>query len=851
MAGKSAAVRVAILADTSSLKKGLTESESKLKKFGGGVAKIGVAAGAAVATGLAVIGVETVKAASAAQQSLGGTESVFGRFSKGVVKTSNNAAKQFGLSANEYRESANQIGSLLKNQGVNQDKLAGSTKGLIGQASDLSATFGGTTKDAVDALSSAFKGEFDPLEKYGISLKQSTVNTEAMRIAHVKTASAFGKLSSAQQAAAKRQATQNIITKQSTSAQGQFQKQTNTLAEQQQILGAQFENLKVKLGGALLPAVTNIYKAFTSQLMPALSKLSNKFLPQLRTSLTQATSHIDLSGITRALGNVNFARVAAGAKSFGASLKGIDWGAMGDSAKKLSDGLTNLGPALATVAQSNVASTMTVIGAVMGFLSKHVGLLNKLLPVLAIGFLAMKVAQLAANVAAAASIPMKIAEVVVNRQLVASNKALIASREQGVGATVASNAAESTGILTKIRSAAVTVVSTVAQKAAAAATKTWAAVQWLLNVALSANPIGLIVVLIAAMVAGVILAYTHSEKLRKIVTATWNGIKTAVGAVVGWFTGTVVPALQKVWNGVKHGVGAVAKVFRTAWNAVKNAVSKGIAAVVGVMSGLRKRVLGAISGAAKWLVSAGKNVIKGLISGIGAMFGAVVRKVGQVIVRVKNAYVGAAKWLYNAGKNVIKGLISGVGSMFGNITSKIAAVRAKVISAVSGAAKWLYQAGKNIISGLIKGVGAMFGAVKKKLGDLTGKLFSWKGPPSRDKKLLHQSGKWIIEGFVSGIDASTPKVEKSLQGITTHVKRAGEQTAKSFASGIGAPALVASFSGQPVSTSAKATAAAAASRPIAPKQTAVQVYLDGAQIADHVSTRTDQMAVASSMRRSP
>src|SRR4029079_7081995 len=131
-----------------------------------------------------------------------------------VIRQSQRAATGLGLSADQYRQNANTLGALLSNQGVAADELAGKTRGLIKTGADLAATFGGDTKTAVDALASAFKGEFDPLEQYGISIKQSTVNTEAMRVANVKTTAAFNDLSTAQQAAAKQQATANLITKQ-------------------------------------------------------------------------------------------------------------------------------------------------------------------------------------------------------------------------------------------------------------------------------------------------------------------------------------------------------------------------------------------------------------------------------------------------------------------------------------------------------------------------------------------------------------------------------------------------------------------------------------------------------------
>lgn len=258
------------------------QSSSRVARTMGKLGKV-AAVGVAALGGVAVkVAVDSIKAASDAEQSLGGTQAVFGKYADQVVKQSNRAAGAYGLSANQYRESANLIGSLLKNQGVGMDKLAGKTQKMVGLASDLAATYGGTTKDAVEALSSAFKGEFDPLEQYGISLKQSTVNAEALRVAHVKSTSAFNKLSAARQAAAKRAATENVLMKQSKDAQGQFAKQSHSLAEQQQVLSARFENVKAMIGAKLLPIISKLTGWLANTGIPAFQRFAAAIGPPIR-----------------------------------------------------------------------------------------------------------------------------------------------------------------------------------------------------------------------------------------------------------------------------------------------------------------------------------------------------------------------------------------------------------------------------------------------------------------------------------------------------------------------------------------------------------------------------------------
>lgn len=92
-----------------------------------------------------------------------------------------------------------------------------------------------------------------------------------------------------------------------------------------------------------------------------------------------------------------------------------------------------------------------------------------------------------------------------------------------------------------VKDTAVKVVNTTATYAASAASKAWAAAQWLLNAALSMNPIGLVIIAIIALVAAIVYAYRHSEKFRAIVTvalravaAAWDWLKGKIGAAVEW-----------------------------------------------------------------------------------------------------------------------------------------------------------------------------------------------------------------------------------------------------------------------------------------------------------------------------
>lgn len=76
------------------------------------------------------------------------------------------------------------------------------------------------------------------------------------------------------------------------------------------------------------------------------------------------------------------------------------------------------------------------------------------------------------------------------------------------------------------------------------AMKVWAGVQTALNIVLSANPIGIVIVAVAALVAGLVFFFTKTKAGQKIVKAVWGGIKSAIKGVSDWWTKTAWPAFK-------------------------------------------------------------------------------------------------------------------------------------------------------------------------------------------------------------------------------------------------------------------------------------------------------------------
>lgn len=246
--GRSAILAIRIIADATSAAAEMTKAQRQAMSFGDKLKKAGAVAGASL--GAITIGAkQCVNAAADLQQSVGGVETVFGSSAVQMLEWSRQAAQSAGLSQNAYNEMATIIGSQLQNMGMSMEDSASKTNELIHLGADLSSMFGGTTTQAVEALSSALKGEMDPIEAYGISLNDATLQAQAASMG-------LGDLYKAGDRNAKMQAILAAVTEQSGKAVGNFAREADTAQGQQQRMTAAWENAQAALGQALLPALT-------------------------------------------------------------------------------------------------------------------------------------------------------------------------------------------------------------------------------------------------------------------------------------------------------------------------------------------------------------------------------------------------------------------------------------------------------------------------------------------------------------------------------------------------------------------------------------------------------------------
>lgn len=222
---------------------------------------------------------DAIGQASDLSESASKAQVVFGAATKSVVAFASNSATALGLSRQQALEAVGTFGNLGVSLGLGQQKSADMSTHLVKLAGDLASFNNVDPNVALDALRSGLVGETEPLRQFGINLNQAALKQEAMRLGLDVSGTTL-------KAATASQAAYSLIMKQSTTAQGDFQRTSAGLANQQRIASAQFKDLSANVGGLFVPVVANASGILTGHLMPAFLHLTEN-LPKLGTALGQ------------------------------------------------------------------------------------------------------------------------------------------------------------------------------------------------------------------------------------------------------------------------------------------------------------------------------------------------------------------------------------------------------------------------------------------------------------------------------------------------------------------------------------------------------------------------------------
>lgn len=255
--------------------KGLNAAEKALSGLSGSAGKVGSILKASVVPGLIAAAGSilaftkglnpAIQAASDLGENTSKIKVIFGDAGKAVTDFAKTAARDIGQSQNQVLAAAGTFGTFGKAAGLAGDQLATFTTDFITLSADLASFNNSTPDEAINAIGAALRGEAEPLRRFGVLLNDATLKSAALELGIYSGSGAL----TAQQ---KILAAQKVIYEQTGDAQGDFARTSDGLANQQRILSAQLENVKIKIGEALLPAFTKLVKFVNDFVVPALDK---------------------------------------------------------------------------------------------------------------------------------------------------------------------------------------------------------------------------------------------------------------------------------------------------------------------------------------------------------------------------------------------------------------------------------------------------------------------------------------------------------------------------------------------------------------------------------------------------
>jgi phage-related protein len=203
------------------------------------------------------------------------------------------------------------------------------------------------------------------------------------------------------------------------------------------------------------------------------------------------------------------------------------------------------------------------------------------------------------------------------------------------------------------------------------ATKAWAAAQFLLDSALDANPIGLIVIAIAALVLAFVELWKHSAAFRDFWKTVWKDIKTAFDDAFNF-----IKDHWKLILAILTGPIGLAVLFISEhWRQIVAGARSMISSLIGFFSRLPGDILHAVGSLGRLLWGAGQAVLQGLLGGIESMVGDVIHEAENVGSSILHGIEGAlgisspSRKTFAHGQMLALGLINGMDSMRGQLAA--------------------------------------------------------------------------------------------------------------------------------------------------------------------------------------
>lgn len=288
-----------------------------------------------------------------------------------------------------------------------------------------------------------------------------------------------------------------------------------------------------------------------------------------------------------------------------------------------------------------------------------------------------------------------------------------------------------------LKSAAAWVVDKAARLASALASGIMTAAQWALNIAMSANPITLVVIAIIALIAALTYLYMTCEPVRNAI----DGFGQAL-----WGIG------EAIWGGISGAIQWLIDGFTWLWNVITTAFTSTSTEGINWLNTMMMVMMGPIG----WilLLIAHWNQIGPAVSGaLSSMYQNAVNWLNQTGASVHSFASNIVSTLGSAARNAANSFISGISGLASAFINELSNMLSYAVSWASNLASQMASAASNAVSSFLGGLHIASPGIMqiKFIGEMEGILNAAKDT----EQPLSSAMSNIAGGAVNNFDIST------------------------------------------------------------------------------------------------
>lgn len=213
--------------------------------------------------------------------------------------------------------------------------------------------------------------------------------------------------------------------------------------------------------------------------------------------------------------------------------------------------------------------------------------------------------------------------------------------------------------------------------------------QWLFNAAMNANPIVLVISLIAGLVAALVVLWNTNDEFRANVIAAWEAVKAFIGDALVKIKETVTQAWEAIKAFVSDTVNKIKSVVIQVWTGIKDTVQIIVTTMQNTLSSIWNTILAIIT-----------SVVNGIRNTITTVWNSIKNTVQTITTTIQNVLTS----IWNAISSVISSVVNGIRNTITSVWNAISSVISSVLNIIRNTQVMIWNAIYNTISSILNGI---------------------------------------------------------------------------------------------------------------------------------------------------